>query len=203
MRLAPRLAIAMAATLLAAGCASARDVHSLPRENLTEADRAEWNALLGGAEACRGEQLGTPRVFFHPVDADRTLVQITCSKGLYQGTQVFFLVGAAANDGASTLLVLPQVEHEEAADGAEARLVRFDDAVVAGSIMTDAPPGQLVSLRRFRGAGGCGTRTTWDVTGERPKILEFRARPDCTDEIVPAEQWPAVRTAELGALPAR
>ena len=149
---------------------------------------------------------------FHTVDATRFVVQVVCSTGLYQGDQVFFRIEEREGALTPTLLQFPQVAYVEppanSSDDTSSRrgadqhaFVRYDDTLVSGSILLDQGNGTLVNLHRFRGIGGCGMRFIYDLTTSVPRIVEFRARVDCTTDVVPPEQWRAYSPQEIEGWP--
>ena len=198
--------------LLNLACTPEPAGRALPRDNLTEADRTAWVDFLESGEACEFEGLKSPMIEFHTVDATRFVVQVLCSRGLYQGDQVFFLVEEREGATAATLLRFPQLAYVEPrstisdevsgrGNAGRNRFIRYDDTLVSGSILLDQGNGTLVNLNRFRGIGGCGTRTTYDLTTPSPRIVDFRARVECTTDMVPPEEWHAYSPQEIEGWP--
>lgn len=62
--------------------------------------------------------------------------------------------------------------------------------MIYGSISyTGKNKNRVVVEKRYRGAGGCGLLTIYDVSGDCPKVVEFRAKTYCSANYVPPEKW--------------
>lgn len=65
----------------------------------------------------------------------------------------------------------------------------FTSTLVYGTISFDPEKKHLINLNRYRGIGGCGTQTIYDVTGKTPKTIAFRAKVNCNRKHILPEHW--------------
>lgn len=186
----------------------------LSKEPKNRADRDRWREILKWPDECERKTEFYGKDFigieFHKIGPGRFIAHVDCSLGWYQGDQLFYLVDETAGAPKATLLEFEQFAEieEEGEDGSDpdagvekkeenVRFRRFFDPLVFGTVTVDAANRRIVNLNRYRGPGGCGTMTVYDIGGDVPKTVEFRARTTCSEEIVPAERWKAYPLRDL------
>jgi hypothetical protein len=50
---------------------------------------------------------------------------------------------------------------------------------------------EFVVEKEFQGTAVCGLYTVYDISGDCPKVVEFRVKPYCTSNYMPPEKWKA------------
>jgi hypothetical protein len=79
---------------------------------------------------------------------------------------------------------------EEPKQEPKGEFVRFTDSLTYGlTQIPDKTAPLLILERRYRAMGGCGLYTVYDVSGDCPKVIEFRAKLFCSPESPGPEQW--------------
>jgi hypothetical protein len=61
--------------------------------------------------------------------------------------------------------------------------------LVWGTTGFDKKNKQLIMEDRYVGVGGCGLLTVHDVSGDCPKVVEFRAKTYCSANYVSPGKW--------------
>jgi hypothetical protein len=197
---------------------------------LTPKDRALWKSTLNWCDECDeragfsipDEDRDNGWIFIYPIGDKQYIVKICCAIGMHNSENLFYKVWVNKDSIESRLLILEQYdyfpaddeEHDWPEDWLEkpkfqpepkGQFVRFTDSLAYGFI--NYPPAntlELILSRKYRGAGGCGLYTVYDVSGESPKVKEFRARVFCTPESPPFEKWkryPAQQRAKWRVVP--
>lgn len=178
---------------------------------LTAKDRLLWKSVLHWCDECderarRYTEDGSGRVFVYPLSDMEYIVEVDCMLTMQQYEALFYKVKERNDTIESRLLQLQQyefIEHEDAGDNIDKKskkgksggmkdggeYIAFKDALTFGLPGFDQKNNRLSIERRFVGTGGCGFVTTFDVSGERPKIVEFRANVICSDKYVPPKKW--------------
>jgi len=95
--------------------------------------------------------------------------------------QFYFIMDAESPDGRELDLYKELVQKGE--------FIRFTDPLIYGSTEVDQKKKLLIVEKRYRGMGGCGLLTTYDVSGDRPKVVEFRGKTYCSANYVPPKKW--------------
>ncbi len=180
------------------------DYQILTKQNKDRADRNQWKKLLKWPDEFEKKTQGYGPDFsgieFYDIAASRYIVHVYGSLGAYQGEHLFFHIEQIDNLIKARGMVFdqffeiekkgddsyfdPNKEKEENAD-----FKYFTDSLVYGTISFDPVTKRLINLNRYRGSGGCGTQTIYDVGGKTPKAIEFRAKVNCTINNIPPEQW--------------
>lgn len=79
---------------------------------------------------------------------------------------------------------------EDPANGPDGEFIRFTDTLTYGhTLIPDKNSKQLVTEKEYRGMGGCGLYTMYDISGVDPKVVEFRAKPFCSSERPMPTEW--------------
>lgn len=168
---------------------------TLKKKELTLADRKHWRNLLQWPEDCEAHFSDYGDEFagltFHNLDENQYIIEVTCIVGAYQGSHLFYWVEEQDNQIDQTqLLEFEQfTEIESLEPRPKVHFEKFTDALVWGTTLFNAKNNELTNLNRYRGAGGCGTRSVYKLERPKPKVVEFRARVNCTPHYVPPERW--------------
>ncbi len=180
------------------------DHRILKKQNKNRVDRNQWKKLLKWPDEFEKKTQGYGPDFsgieFYDVAAGRYIVHVYGSLGSYQGEHLFFDIEEIKNQIKAKPMVFEQFSeiekegddsyfdpNEEKKENADFKC--FTGSLVYGTISFDPVKKRLVNLNRYRGAGGCGTQTVYDVGGKTPRTLAFRARVNCTIKNIPPELW--------------
>ncbi len=168
----------------------------LARTNLTRADRAAWRRVLGWPADCEeaftaSAAADAPGIEVDPLSPGRSLVEVRCAWGAYQGSQVYYFYDETRKPAG----VLPLTfEVRESPD--DRSLVPSETREVSGLSTFDARTGQLTILDKFRGPGDCGTLATYDFAAGQARLAKLRAKVACDGEGAEApERWPEIPLA--------
>jgi hypothetical protein len=161
-------------------------------------------------------------IFTFPIGDQQYIVDIQCYSTMRQSEHLYYKIWVNKDNIESRLLVLEQYEYWPADDEEsdwpddwlekpnfqpepKGQFVRFTDSLAYGLTCYPTPTTKELTLfREYRGAGGCGLNTVYDVSGDSPKVKEFRARVFCTPESPPIETWkryPARQRAKWRVVP--
>ncbi|HLA64286.1 MAG TPA: DUF1176 domain-containing protein [Rhodothermales bacterium] len=161
-------------------------VHARDSVLADELDAATgWRAACAhpteGASYPPDETTGFLRLL--PFSDDEALVEVTCRNFGYQ--PAFALVRL---DGAAAALVAaPQPD--------ETGTTRLNAPVYVGMLEADPAAHTFAVFSKGRGAGDCGSFTTYRLDGDTGVVQEHRAR-GCTepipDDLAPPNEWPIV-----------
>lgn len=188
------------------------ELSALKPENLTSRDRLRWRETLQWSEECEKgvSHYGDDFVglHFYPLPNQKYLVRVTCSLGAYQGSQIFFLIDEKSGKSPAQLLSFEQIfeiEPESTDNLSDLSLKkemnspfrRFIDSFMWGTITVAHNHFQMTNLNRYRGSGGCGTQTRYDIGQIPPKIIEFRAKIECTTENIAPDKWQSYSLEQL------
>lgn len=162
--------------------------------DLTTKDRQKWKSVLNWCDECDERARYTESyegqfggIFIHPIGGNQYIVDIYCQMAAYNGEHIYYKVTEHADTIESQLLILEQFNHVEYGDGSlvqgikdpKGKFVRFTDSLSWGvTIIPENNKKQLIIERRFRGMGG-----------DCPKVVEFRAKVECTADSPPPEKW--------------
>ncbi|MBV8830324.1 MAG: DUF1176 domain-containing protein [Acidobacteriaceae bacterium] len=157
-----------------------------------DADRAAWRKALGWSDECEQEFQAGPSgqrgVQFYDLGGSRTLAEVACSFGAYQGSEQYYLISGNERSHRVQALQMPTYE----ATGADGKtLVRKDETEITGLPEFNRSTKTLSILNRYRGPGDCGSYATYAFERDRAVLKEFRAKLDCdgTGAEHP-EKWP-------------
>jgi hypothetical protein len=152
----------------------------LPKQGkLTYRDREAWRKIIGWPESCEEAFSATMSkaaagLKFYSLGSRAYLVEITCTLGAYQGFQVYTYLDERDSPPVARLLTFPTLEYTS-----EKTLEKTEAQELWGLSVFDSKSRRLTVLNRFRGLGDCGTFATYGFEGEKPVLLEFRAKWDC------------------------
>jgi len=165
-----------------------------PRKpGLTRADRPAWRQLLGWPADCEeafqaSAAPDAPGISVYALAPGRSLVEVRCAWGAYQGSQVYYLYDETRQPAGVQPLTF---EVRESPD--EGSLVKSESREIWGLPTFDPPSGQLSVLNKFRGPGDCGTLATYRFVDGRAQLAELRAKVACDGQGAEApERWPEV-----------
>jgi hypothetical protein len=190
---------------------------------LTAKDRMRWKSVLHWCDEC--DERAKPYlestdgrnggIFIYPLGANQYLVDIWCHTTMRQSEHIYYKVTEHNDTIESRLLILEQFYHAQYGDDTsvqgvkdpDGELVRFTDALTYGQTLfyPDQPilPRLLVK-KEFIGTGTCGLYTVYDISGDCPKVLEFRSNLSCTPDAPPEDKWnlyPAAQRAKWRVVP--
>ncbi len=176
----------------------------IEKQNKNREDRNQWRELLKWPDEFEKKTQGYGPDFsgieFYDITARQYIVHVYGSLGSYQGEHLFYVIEKTENRVKATPMVFEQFSeiekqgddsyfdpNEEKEENADFKY--FTDSLVYGTISFDPEKKHLINLNRYRGSGGCGTQTIYDVTGKTPKTIAFRARVNCNIKNIPPELW--------------
>lgn len=188
--------------------------------DLTAKDRQKWKSVLNWCDECDERAKYTESyegrfggIFIYPIGDNQYIVDIYCLMAAYSGEHIYYKVTEHADTIESQLLILEQFDHAEHGDdslGQEIKdpkgtFLRFTDSLSWGvTVIPEKNQKQLIIERKYRGPGGCGLYTVYDISGDCPKIIDFRANIECTADFPPPEKWksyPAEQRAQWRIVP--
>jgi hypothetical protein len=174
---------------------------------LTTEDRLRWKSVLNWCDECDERFKGITgsyderdgRIQTYPIGDNQYIVDISCLSAAYSGEHIYYKVTERTDTVESQLLILEQFDHAEYDDDTlgqgikdpKGEFMRFTDSLCWGVTIIPKKKNQkqLIIERRFRGMGGCGLYTVYDVDGDCPEVIEFRAKVECTADSPPPEEW--------------
>lgn len=180
-----KLAAVTAALLLLSACRGAAP--PLPSSE----DRAGWRKLLNWSNDCeegfRATSSGQSGLQTYALGGGRSLVQVACVAGAYQGSQEYFVIEGARPRAVSLTTF-------EAAGPEGTTLERRQVKEITGLAEFDPKTRLLRILNKYRGPGDCGSWAVYDFSGSDAQLKEFRAKVACDGEGAEhPEQWPLHR----------
>jgi hypothetical protein len=163
------------------------------KADLTRADRPAWRQILGWPADCEeafqaSAAPDAPGLSVYVLPSGRSLVEVRCAWGAYQGSQVYYLYDETRQPPG----VLPLTfEVRESPD--ERSLVKGESREVWGLSTFDPQTRQLSVLNKFRGPGDCGTLATYRFVDGKAQLAKLRAKVACDGQGDEApEKWPEV-----------
>jgi hypothetical protein len=176
--------------------------------DLSSKDRQKWKSVLNWCDECDArakpyidhlEKYGGRHggIFIYSIGDNQYIVDINCHMTMRQCEHIYYKVTERADTIESRLLILEQFYHAEYGDdevkgvtNPKGEFVRSTDTVAYGfTIIPENNQKQLIVETEYRGVGGCGLYTLYDVSGDCPKVVEFRAKIECTEDYPPPEKW--------------
>jgi hypothetical protein len=157
---------------------TAKATPPLNKANLTYEDRKAWREILKWPDDCE-QGFDYPDksyggVEFYQLAEKQYLVQVTCTGGAYQGSQVYYFYDETSQQPAAKLL---NFEAREAQD--EKSLTKTQATELWGQPTFDEKTKQLKVFNRFRGVGDCGILATYGFANGEPELKELRAKINC------------------------
>jgi hypothetical protein len=171
----------------------AQSAPSLKKTGLTRADRQAWQQALGWPADCEEAFQGSAPadaagIALYELAPGRSLVEVRCAWGAYQGSQVYYLYDETRQPASALPLTF---EIRESPD--ERSLVRGETREVWGLPTFDPKTGQLEVLNKFRGPGDCGTLSTYRFVEGRVILAKLRAKVACDGQGAETpETWPEI-----------
>lgn len=176
---------------------------------LTTQDRLMWKSVLNWCDECderarpftESNEKKDGRIFVNPMGSNQYIVDIHCYSPMHQSEHIYYKVTEHSDTIESQLLILEQFDYfpaegeigsgiEEPTEEPKGEFIRFYDSLTYGlTLISEKNKKHLIVERRYRALGGCGLYTVYDVSGDCPKVVDFRARPYCSANIVPTEKW--------------
>jgi hypothetical protein len=192
--------------------------------DLTAQDRLKWKSVLNWCDECDDrarpftESFGGRHggISVIPIGNKQYIVDVNCHMTTFQSEHIYYKVFEHTEIIESRLLMLDQYyfNFDEGADASgieepkndpKGEFVRFTDSLTYGlTDISDKTAPLLIVEKRYRGAGGCGLYTVYDVSGDYPKVIEFRAKLFCSPESPMPEEWrlyPAEQRATWRVVP--
>ena len=178
--------------------------------------RAQWKQIIQWPDAC---DEGVSDISFskhfkgfwvHPWSQGRRLVQVVCTRGTYNLGVIFYLETEKASNQ-FTLLVFPQFISAGSAESMIAKVLsgqlgtapyyQFQRPLVWGSILTDMSGYTITNKNRYRGIGGCGILTSYQIVEGQPQVASLRIKEDCTEAWLAPELWPLIKKSDYASWP--
>lgn len=178
--------------------------------------RAQWKQIIQWPDVC---DEGVSDISFskhfkgfwvHPWSQGRRLVQVVCTRGTYNLGVIFYLETEKASNQ-FTLLVFPQFISAGSAESMIAKVLsgqlgtapyyQFQRPLVWGSILTDMSGYTITNENRYRGAGGCGILTSYQIVEGQPQVASLRIKEDCTEAWLAPELWPLIKKSDYASWP--
>jgi len=123
----------------------------------------------------------------------RSLVEVRCAWGAYQGSQVYYLFDETRQPPGALPLTF---EVRESPD--DRSLVKSETREVWGLSTFDPKTGQLSVLNKFRGPGDCGTLATYGFAAGEARLTALRAKTACDGQGgEEPEKWPEISLPPL------
>lgn len=192
-----------------------------PSKYLTLEDRNMWKSVLKWCDECDERAMESPTItnaegryggiFVDPLDNNQYIVFVTCRTAMQDGEHLIYKVTEHPETIESRLLHLEQY-FPQSPDGSNRKqkreFIRFTDTLVYGSSYSskNIKRNQFSYTTYYIGAGSCGKYYLFDVSGNCPRMIEFRER-DCTpydSSYIPPQKWklyPAKERAKWKAAP--
>ena len=122
----------------------------------------------------------------YPFGDGRSLVEVTCTLGAYQGDSLLYLLDG---NGKARALRFRQFHSPD-----KGQLLPYTDALLTGIVQVMPERRSIKVWRKYRGIGDCGQLLRYRVRHAQAELIELRAK-DCADEpaFTPPEQWPRVK----------
>jgi hypothetical protein len=156
--------------------------------------RQEWRAVLKWGNDCE-EGFESPDgkfggVRFYRLQPSIYLVEVTCTRGSYQGSQSYFVWDERAGKEAARGIEF--VTYEVPRDKLEKTSVKE----LWGTAQFDARRRTLTVENRHRGPGDCGSRAVYRMSAGGATLIEFRAKVECDGRESDPRRWPLVPLTE-------
>ena len=171
-----------------------------------------------GLTLTKGEDLNDGKnggIFIYPIGDNQYIADIWCYTTMRQSEHLYYKVTEHNDTIESRLLILKQFFHTQYGGNTsiqemknpKGEFVQFTDALAYGQTLfyPERPilP-RLLIKKEFIGAGTCGLYTVYDISGDCPKVIEFRANLSCTPDAPSVDNWhlyPVAQTARWRIIP--
>jgi Protein of unknown function (DUF1176) len=112
-------------------------------------------------------------------------VEVVCTRGAYQGFQVYLYFDEGKTPTAAQLLTFKTYEAED-----EHSLTEKQTEELWGTAQFNPRARELTVLNRYRGVGDCGSLATYRFPGGKPELVSFRVKLACDGKGADnPEQW--------------
>lgn len=186
---------------------------NLNNDELTVQDRKLWKSVLKWCDECDERAKGYMTrwgsfdesyggIYTYHLSANQYVVDIQCSMTMQQSEHIYYKVTEHPDTIESRLLPLEQFyfidDPNSSEDGypdpfieriQKGEFIRFTDPLIYGLTQVDQKKKHLIVEKRYRGMGGCGLLTIYDISGDRPRVVEFRGKTYCSANNVPPWKW--------------
>ena len=192
-----------------------QDTPNILAKNLKEPEnRSDWKKILNWPEIC-DEGVSHISPSFIGVDTytwydDRQLTLVVCTTGAYNQGLMFFLE-TKENSGKYTLLSFPQFIADDDASGhidtvisgdlTKAPFYKFSKPLLWGALRSDMSNYTITNNNKYRGSGGCGISTSYQIINDQVKVSMLKIKNDCDGSYPPASQWSEIPESEFSTWP--
>lgn len=171
-------------------------ISSMPVGGFAQSDppesRSFWQIILNYPSDCGGyiqrldlDKDAGIRVFKQ--SEDRFIVLVTCDIHAYQQTDLAYWVERDGDGLDGTLMLFQSLEDLGQPIGKA--LTAKSGLIGWAAISGDAT---LRLHYKGRGLGDCGEAVTWDVSKPVPRVISYRAKPECDGQGANPDIWPPV-----------
>ncbi len=176
---------------------------------LTTQDRVKWKSVLNWCDEC--DERARPftesndgrygGIFVYPLKGNQYVVDIQCYMTMRQCEHIYYKVTEHADTIESRSLMLEQYSFafgkgavtdviEEPKEDPKGEFIRFTDTLAYGhTVIPFKNSYRFAVMKEYRGMGGCGLYTVYDVSSNIPYIVEFRAKLYCSQESPMPDEW--------------
>ncbi len=167
-------------------------------------DRQQWKSVLNWCDECHERAKNFTEsdsginsgMYIYPIGCNQYIVDIKCEMSMRQCEHIYYKVTEHAGTTKSRLLILKQFYHAEYGDdevkgvkNPKGEFVRYIDSVTYGFTINPENQKRLIIETEYSGMGNCGLYTIYDISGDCPKVVEFRAELKCILEPASPEKW--------------
>ncbi len=154
-----------------------------------QTDRSTVRKILQWPNSCE-ERFNFPTsglTFFKQTDDDY-IVQVTCTYGSYQGMSLFYKT--KVSNAAASQIKFPSFSSDK-----KANLTKSNKSEIWGNVLTTSTVKNFQILDLYSGFGNCGSLTTYDLTGNQPKVIQLKMQSDCESKklIRDPEKWNVIK----------
>jgi len=167
--------------LLGTACAEPFNLQTIINDSLIgksqASQRAQLRIIINWPDSCE-ETFTAPTagfIFFKKSETQH-IAQIICTYGSYQGMSLFYEVDTSATIVTIKPLKLPVYNKSPVTEA-------------WGNILASSTVNAFNILNLYSGYGHCGSLTTYDLSGNTPKIIKLRLQDNC-------DKKPAIRDPE-------
>jgi len=161
---------------------------------------SDWKKLLNWPTLCDHGTSFFPEVDIYPWFEERQLVSIVCTTGAYNLGLMFYLETTKGSNQ-YTLLTFPQfreadeytpdqIEKTLSGNLAGAPYYQYDIPLLWGTLHSDMSNHTITNEDRYRGGGGCGTITSYQIINNKIQVSKLRIREVCDETHPPISEWP-------------
>jgi len=154
-----------------------------------QTDRVTVRKILQWPNSCE-ERFNFPTsglTFFKQTDDDY-VVQVTCTYGSYQGMSLFYKINLSKPTPISNQIKLPIYSYKN-------KLAAEYKTEIWGNVLTTSTVNNFNLLILYSGFGHCGSLTTYNLSGNQPKIIQLKMQPDCEskERVRDPDKWKSIK----------